>query len=319
MVSMEKYSDEMFDFIYEKYLSEDDPLLTKADWEKLFIGSKDSSAKHSGYVLVDRGNIVGVLGMLFSQRQIGSTTKKFCNLHNWYVDREHRGKSLLLMRPAIKLDDHTITDFTPTPRVCQISQRLGFEKLDSTLRILLPFGGRLPKKSEGVEMVDDPLIVKENLSGSDRHIFDFHQNRHCQHLLVNANGRFCYMVCLSVQRFSIPYKHILYVSNKQVFNNSLRVIRRRLLTNCPARFLVIDDRTIKQFRIPFSFRVPIRSRQLTRRGGVKCAEIDGLFSELVLLGLSSMPSIGHEIRSLAKRLKMGWMFRNNQTTLELDV
>ncbi len=318
MVSLEKFSDELFDAIYEKYLDENDPLLTKADWENLFIGPKDSPATHSGYVLVDREEIVGVLGMLISERRIGVEMKRFCNLHNWYVDREHRGKSLLLMRPAIKLYDHTITDFTPTPRVCRISQRLGFEELDSTLRVLLPFAGRLPKTAGCIELVDDPVIVRDHLSQSDQRIFDFHQNRHCQHFLIDANGRFCYLVCTSVQRFKIPYKHILYVSDKQVFRNSLPMIRQRLLTNSPSRFLVIDDRTVKKLRIPLSFRIPIRSRQLSRRGGVECAEIDGLYSELALLGLSSMPSIGYKIRCLAKWLKMGWVFRNNQTTLELD-
>ena len=72
------------------------------------------------------------------------------------------------MRPALRMTDDTLTDFTPTPEVCIIAKRLGFRELDSSLRILLPYSGRLPtSKTDRIEVTDEAGILQEALHEHD--------------------------------------------------------------------------------------------------------------------------------------------------------
>ena len=107
------------------------PDMTADEWRVAFSDHGWHDEDHLGYVLIEDGRPVGVLGALFSRRIIGGSGKKFCDLHGWYVKPEPRAKSLLLMRPALALKDHTLTDFTASPDVIAISKRLGFATLDS--------------------------------------------------------------------------------------------------------------------------------------------------------------------------------------------
>ena len=114
----------MFDAIYSSFLDDGDRFLTKDDWRHLFSPSKATDGC-CGYALLDKDRIVGILGMLFSYRTVRGVERRFCNLHSWYVLPAYRGKSLTLMRPALRLRDCTLTDLTPTDAVCEINQRLG--------------------------------------------------------------------------------------------------------------------------------------------------------------------------------------------------
>ena len=305
MVALEKIRDEMFDDIYSSYLDDGDRFLTKDDWRPLFSRSSAGEPGHCGYALVDGSRVVGVLGMLFSERNIAGRTARFCNLHSWYVDDEFRGKSLLLMRQALRLGDHTLTDFTPTEKVCAISTRLGFEPLDSAVRVLLPFGGKSTRaaRDSAIQITSDSNVIKANLSPSDSVLFHTHQVRHCEHLLVTHADQICYLICSNVDRYFLPYRQIHYISNKPLFEQALPQITTYLLAGSNAHFTAVEDRLVAGLKLPRSFRLPMQSRQIFRPYNVDPAEIDELSSEVSLLGLSTFPSLSYRIRNVIKGVR----------------
>lgn len=307
MVALEKIRDEMFDDIYSSFLDDGDRFLTKDDWRPLFSSPIEVEPGHRGYALVDGSRVVGVLGMLFSERNIDERTARFCNLHSWYVDDEYRGKSLLLMRQALRLSDHTLTDFTPTEKVCAISSRLGFKPLDSAVRVLLPFGGKAKRHAVDVEIISNNDSIAAMLSPSDLMLFRAHQVRHCDHLLVTDEHQHCYLICSNVDRYFLPYRQIQYISNKPLFEQALPQIRNYLLAGADAHFAAVNDRLVVSLRLPLSFRLPMQNRQLFRPYDVDPAAIDELNSEVSLLGLSTFPSLSYRVRRLTDRIGVGWM------------
>lgn len=305
MVALQEISTDMFPEIYETFLRNDDPVLQEDDWKNLFIYPRRGEEDPSGYALVDANRIVGILGTVFSRRVVAGRSARFCNLHSWFVEEEYRGKGLLLMRPVLKLNDTTVTDFTPTDAVCTISKKLGFRELDSTLRILLPCRDRdNSDQVRGVEIVEDRSLIEAELSESDRKIFREHQGSQCRHLLVRSKNDYCYIVCTKVERYWIPYCYIHYLSNKSLFAEESVAIRSQLLGSSKARFAAVDSRAVDGLRLPASFKYPAQSHQLYRSADVEPPRVDSLYSELIMLNLTTFPHLGGTLRGLARKLRV---------------
>jgi len=305
MAKLSKLNADQFDDIYQTFLADDDQTLQADDWRPLFAPRSGPIADYCGYVLEDQGRIVGMLGMLFSERIVHGQERSFCNLHSWMVDENHRGHSLLLMRPALKLADCTLTDFTPTSDVCRISKRLGFVELESALRILLPAAGRR-REARGIELIDDVEQISQQLNDTDTQILNDHRLPHLQHMLVRIGSDDCYIVFSRVERHILPYCHIHYVSNKPLFHRRSAAIRRQLMKTTGGRFTAIDARTVRGLKFPFSFVVPMQSQQLYRPAGVEPADIDTLFSEVSFLNLTTFPSLRHTLRRMRQFSPNGW-------------
>jgi hypothetical protein len=303
MVTLEKITPSMFSDIYRSFLANDDPHSSEEDWRRLFFYPWAEDNDYYGHALVDSGSVVGVLGMVFSRRQWEGQAVRFCNLHTWHVKEEYRGRSLMLMRPALALKDHILTDFTATERVGEISKRLGFEQLDSTPRLLLPavFRGR----RGNVDAVDDPEELAGRLSAADVRIFHDHQEQPCQHLAFVDGKQTCYVVYSRVERHWLPYCYIHYVSNREMFGRHSLCIRKELMQRAAARYVAIDARQASGMRLPLSLRCPVRSHQLVRGSGWKPSQIDTLYSEVSILNLCTFPSLGHQLRRLTGRFGLG--------------
>jgi len=241
MVTLQKIIEPMFDELYHSFLDDDDPYLKKEDWRPLFNPSPNQDEDYCGYALQSGDKIVGMLGMLFCKRTIGGIERRICNLHSWYVNEEFRAYSLMLMRPALRLKDHTLTDFTPTRQVCEISKKLGFQSLDSRLTLLMPI--RSPRGSAEVQFCEDTTSVVSQLSDSDGRLLEDHHYNHSGHLLVTEGDAYCLVVFNRVERHALPYCHIHYISNKPMFARHERAIRKRLLQKTNGRYIAVLHRS----------------------------------------------------------------------------
>ncbi len=311
MVSMQKITAAMFDDLYSSYLDDDDPHLTKEDWRPLLAPATERSEEQAGFALIDEGRVVGMLGMIFSERTIAGQSRRFCNLHSWFVNEEYRGHSLLLMRPALRLKDHTLTDFTPTDRVCEISKRLGFKELDARLAILPPYP--LARIRGGAEFVVEPSEIAKQLRETDVKLLADHKQDHFGHLLVREGERYCYLIFNRVERHVMPYCHLHYISDRDIFARHEAAIRRRLLRATRGRFVALDARKIDRLALRGRMTIPLGTRQLYRpaatgsagRGGAEIgpADVDTLYSEIALLRLTTFPSVRHSLRQWKRRVR----------------
>jgi len=297
---MQPITDDMFDAIYSSFLDDGDRFLTKDDWRHLFSPSKATDGC-CGYALLDKDQIVGILGMLFSYRTVRGVERRFCNLHSWYVLPAYRGKSLALMRPALRLQDCTLTDLTPTDAVCEITQRLGFQPLDSRLRILAPMpAGRIERSASLLTGEEEILAV---LNESERRLYADHMHRGLGHLVVQSDNCYCYVIFAEVRRYRVPYAHVHYINCRERFAKHQVMVRRHLTRSTNARFAAVDERLVRETRLLFSFRLPFSTRQMFRPAGVSASDVDSLYTEVSSLCLSTFPSLSHSLMQIAGKLR----------------
>ncbi len=307
MLSLEKIESTLFPKLYESFLAGDDPLSNEQEWRNVFDYAWETEPGHCGYALIDRGECVGMIGMVFCNRWIGDEVKKFCNLHTWWVREDYRGRSLALLRPVLELNDYTITHFTPCDVVRAISRRLGFEDLNSQLKILLPFGGKR-KKASDASITFDPQTIAEKLVPVDKKIYDDHQPYGVGHLLIQDGNNRCYVLYTHVVRHRLPYCHIHYVSDKDIFAYHERAVRFVLLRKHKAWFVAIDARLVDDIKFHSSFNFWAPAHGLYKSSELEPDQIDHLYSDVVFLKLTVLPDMTHEFRNMVRHL---WPFRKH--------
>ena len=299
MAEIQPIRSEHFEALYQKFLKDDDVRITRDHWKRLFEEySNRGDADNFGYMLIHESNIVGMLGMVHSQREIDGQSQRFCNLHSWFVDPEFRGYSMLLMRPILRLQDCTITDLTPTPAVRKISARLGFKPLDSNVQILLP---RLQvfRRNDELATAWNQQIESIKLTSSQQLIHQDQSQLGCDCLLASNGNDQCFMVIRRVEIHWRPYCYVLFISNPRFFAEYHSSIRKQILRHVGGSFVALDNRLLCGERLPRSIKLPVRTEQIFRSNSVSSEKIDSLYTEVAILGLTTFPSV----RSIAGRIK----------------
>jgi hypothetical protein len=272
-------------------------------WMQLFEYQWERDETHCGLILVDGNRTVGFLGMIFSRRRINDKVEKFCNLTSWFVHKDYRSRALSLILPLHAMKDYTITDLTPAKNVYRIQNKLGFKDLDSKGRILLPFGCRLarPKPSD-IRVIHDPAEIEKKLQGDHLTIFNDHKIFRCFHFVLTGKKRYCYLIYSKLKRKRIPYAHVHYISDRDLFALAYREIRKSILSHCRAYFILIDSRLVDQLKLPFSFCLPYRAPKQYLSSTLKPGQIDNLYSELILLDLKTHPRLKYLIRDIRQKI-----------------
>jgi len=266
---------------------------------KIFEYQWERDETHCGLILRDGDRTVGFLGMIFSRRRINDKVEKFCNLTSWFVHKDYRSRAISMILPLQGMKDYTITDLTPAKNVYKIQNKLGFKDLDAAGRLLLPFGRRLfqPKYSAST-MTHDSAEIEKKLEGQDLKIFKDHQKYPCFHFLLADPNRHCYMVYTKLKRKRIPYAHLHYISDPDLFALAYRDIRNAILSHARAYFLLVDSRLVKNRKLPLSICLPYRAPKQYLSPTLEPEQIDNLYSELVMLNLRTHPRLKYLIRNV---------------------
>lgn len=283
----------MFSEIYP-LLQEFNSNLTEADWRSLFDYKWKRQEEYCGYGLFDGPEIVGFLGLIFSQRVIDHNVENFCHLAAWIVKENYRMHSFSLMMPVLKLDDHTLVDLSPTSGVARISKRLGFTELESRIKVLLPWPiSTKPYLSRNFSITQDKNLIGQLLSGSELTIFHDHQHfRPCRHLVVKHRDKHCYVIYTTVRNSSrVPYCYIHYVSEAQAFAKFSFAIRTEIIRKTRIPWVVVDSRLVQSVRLPFSPEFSLSSPKLFKSAGLRADQIDNLYSELIMFDFDSIPQL----------------------------
>lgn len=289
MPSLEKITTDRFPEIHAELLSDWEPTLPESTWRLVFTRHWPVDEEHFGYALIHQGKPVGMIGTLFSQRQIDGRTRRFCNLHSWTVKPEFRGLSLLLMKPILALTEHAITDLTATPRVAAISKRIGLKVLDRFAYVLppLPAAGlhsRATLNELNVDALDDDVPADVAQVCRD------HAATECRHLLLREGEKICHIAFSVVDRHRLRYVAVHEVSDATLLARHHAVVRRRLLKSTGCAYVVIDSRLVEHARPPFSFRVRA-TEKLYRSTDLLPHQINSLYSEMVLLQHTTLPGL----------------------------
>ncbi len=300
MAKVEPITPDKFHEVYDAFLRDDDPTVSKEDWNRLFRPYVTTEDDLCGYMLRSEGKVVGMLGAIMSQRMIAGRMEKFCNLHSWFVNPECRGYSLLLMRPILRMSDVTITDFTPTAPVFEMSKRFGMKQLDSTLRVMRPRIAGAGRRSNvtallGSDIPDDALSPEQRKPAAD------HADAGLQKILFTDGKRQCHVVAGRVDRHRIPYCYVYSVSDSELFCQWSKTVRVALLKHVGGKYVALDDRLLAGCKLPASVRVPVATHALFRSSSVSAEQIDTLYTEVALLNLTTFPGVRDCLSSVARR------------------
>lgn len=287
-----------------------DPTLTKDAWQRIFDYTWAHNNPHCGYGLFDRDEAVGFIGFIFCERSLAyqsasSKPFKFCNLTTWVVKPQYRSHSLSLMMPVMRMKDYTVTDLSASDDVIEVSKRLGFKILDEAVTVLLPYGWSAYRRKtyydrpyrELAVALNNAILLGKNtteisLPPVEQKIFNDHRRyAHCHQLVLKLGKDCCHVAYTLNHEAQLSYSHIHFISDRTLFEQHQQIIRQQIIRQSGLPLIVIDSRLTASAKLPFSYRLPLSSPRIYRSSQLVPAQIDNLYSELVLLEFGTADSL----------------------------
>ena len=290
MIKIEKARFKHFEAVYKLLLKLEGPYNTKSDWKNLFFDHFHSGETHFGYILLDNDVIVGFLGLIYSKRKVDDHKITFCNIGNWIVLPEYRNKSINLLIPVLKLDDCVLTNFTASKTVSTILKTLKFKELGDNIIIILPLPDLAILKlfNKKIEIVYDNQI-KKFLSIDEMRIFNDHScpDFKCKNILLKDARGTCYIVAKRAYRKSIPFLHIHYLSNAEIFAEYVDIFRMIVPFKFKVAGIIVYKRFLKGKKIKYVINYKLQSpryyKSTLKNSFSDLSNIDHLYSEFMVL------------------------------------
>src|SRR4030067_344459 len=305
MVAVQKVDPSIFPRILPLLRVLDNIYFTETDWRRVIDYPWERIEDYCGYALFDREEVVGFNGCIFSQRVVDGKKQQLCNLTSWVVREDYRGYSLALMLPLLQLKNYTLTDLTASLQAHRVLKRFGFQELDQGLIVLWPLPAQIRWRHQGhPNFIQDHERIRRQLKGEDLNIFQDHLHLPaCSHFLFLNQDRYCYGIYTIVRNNTPrPYCSLHYISDLDQFYKWNRLIRTELIRCSQTYFVLVDSRAVRGLHLPFSYELPHEIPRLYKSPNLQPGQIDNLYSELVLLNFSTIPSPIPTGRELGRRV-----------------
>lgn len=197
-----------------------------AEWKESLQENWTAARPNYGFMLRDKGVIVGGIGALYADRERDSTTFTTCNITSWCVLDAYRALSMKLAMAVIAQPGLHFTDFSPTEVVSSSLQFLKFRALDSR-QVIVP---NLPGMASGARAFLDRRAIESRLTGKARKIFDDHARfPWLRHSLLEAGGAQCHVIYKLDKVKGVRAARIIHIGNRQVFQRAFRALCNKLL------------------------------------------------------------------------------------------
>jgi hypothetical protein len=275
---------EAFDDVYPLLQRFPTQTMTREEWRWALFGYPWSRSPTRGHALYADGRAVGFLGTVVSERVIAGKLEKICNPSSWIVLDEYRYAASLLLRPLLKLRDHTIVGLTPSPAAYAMLSGVGLKPLETHQLVLLPVPGpvQLARALRGSFSLD-PRDLRAELTGNERRVYDDHAaSPVARHVLLRSGGRHCYLVAtVGRKRFRVRFADVQHVSDPAFLweNRLLAQVALVRALGVAGLLLAVDSRFLVG-RAPWNA-LRWKARRLFRptRSEIRPEMIDGLYSE----------------------------------------
>lgn len=263
-----------FDAVYPLLQQLNDTRIGREVWQRLFQPLWNGAVE-PGYVIDHGSNIVGFIGTLYSERSIGGEVVRLCNLTSWIVLPEYRQQSVMMLMSLLRDKTLTLTSLTSSPEAYAVYKKLGFADLEASARVVY----RFPVPGCRRYQLAWADTAREQLCAADRVLYDHHSGLDVEQCLVSGPGGNCFLV-LERKR---GRAHIHHISNPAWFCQHLSRLRYRLLRSMGVRSLQVDERFVQgQSLVPSRRKIFDQAKQF-RSKNLQAQDIDGLYSELVVL------------------------------------
>lgn len=266
-----------------------DPAVSRADWQRLYLGCFPHDEIHSGYLLRsgENGPVIGYAGYLFSRRPFGEEVRPFCNLSSWVISPEWQGKGRLshqLLQTAceeaarLASENHVAASFSSIPSIVRMLRKSGFQDLDAGLFFLPPLGLAVPRGS----WTDAAKNGYGLLTPMQRQIVDDHrQFRNVYFPLMQTPAGNCLLVAKKKRIRGITVLRVHHISDPALFLSYGRGLLPALCLRWRVAGVLSEQRYLHG-------EVPRGARQLqgppqVYAGSMPPQRVDALYSELFVL------------------------------------
>ena len=251
--------------------------ISAADWASAMVPTWSSPAPNHGFLLRSGDDVVGAGLAFYSERVVDGEPRPVCNLGAWSVVEEHRAHGLRLLRALLGQRGYDFTDLSPSGNVVALNERLKFQHLDTTTA-LVP---NVPRPARGVRLVTDPADIERVLDGDDLRIFLDHRDAAAaRHLVLQADGRQCYVIVRKDRRRGIPlFATVLHASDPDLLPRVGARLYTHLLVRHGAVATLAELRVVGR-RPRFSRLLASPRPKMFRSQVLAPQDIDYLYSEL---------------------------------------
>ncbi len=234
-----------------------------------------------GWLVEDRGRIVGFMGTIYSDRVVAGRTHRFCDLSSWYLMRDYRGDGTgdRLLRACMAKPDVTYQTMTARRATGRKIRALGFSVLDDTRRVFRPSAPSSRERS-GLEIVGHPAAIRARLDPDQRRAHDLHAGFGLGEAYIPDFGLWLVWQ-RKLKGEGIAYHEVLHASNPARLSANAQAICDAIVSG-DTGILAIDSRwmregdpagTIETIALPRWFRSP----------NLEGVAVDHLYSEVILL------------------------------------
>ncbi|SFH28500.1 GNAT family N-acetyltransferase [Sulfitobacter dubius] len=249
-------------------------------WRKLLAGRWCGPEGRYAITVRDDGKLIGVLGLVYAERQTSNGPRTTADMTSWYVLKEYRGQGVGKKMIALAtLDpDVTVTNFSSAKAAVNVLEKAGLAELDRERLVWHP------SKSAGFEVHEDPLGLGDRLPAKDRRIIGDHQGLRLRHLSVETPDGLCTMVIYPQKKHDDYVTHeIMYLSDQPLFAEYAKRIAASVL---PSEAAILSlDRRFAQSGIACDDVREFATPRYCQHGLLNPSEIDMLYSECVLLNI----------------------------------
>jgi hypothetical protein len=253
--------------------------MTDDEYRPLFSYPWMADKPGMGYLLEERGQLVGFLGAIYSCRSIRGRVERFCNLTNWCVLPEFRNESLKLLFAVLGQRGQVIVNLSPSDEVQKMLTAMRYRLLDTFKLFSFPLShfwtitGRGRMLWEGAQM---QVILDEHQQEIVRH----HAGTGCRFLVITEGRSNCFVVSKRRKKQRVPFTEILHVSDPDLLRRNFERVKLSLLLRDRTVALAIDERLLRN-RLPLM--LPYRRVSYFQSTSVNAADIDNLYSEIAIL------------------------------------
>ena len=262
------------------------PRIGPAQWRTLFDYSWQCEDDTRGFMLLDGERVVGFFGAVLYERKIAGQVEKFADLTSWITLPEYRNHSLKLFKAIVSIEGRTLICVSPHKDVLPLYKRFGFRELETGALVLYPLPAlSAPSAWLRYRATTDPRKIRERLDAGDRDLFDHHRPLPCGHLLIHNRREYCYIVFSRIKGLRHYFANIHHISNPPVFVRNLDRVRLRVGLAARALFVMIEARLLPGINPRLSRRIQLGHPQVYKSERLKPEQIDGLYTEGLLLNL----------------------------------
>jgi hypothetical protein len=253
------------------------------EWARAFCQDWGVVKPNNGFLLRDRGTIVGGIGAIYAERVIRGKPERFCNITSWCVLEAYRAQSMRLAMAVTTQPGFHFTDLTPTEVVSKTLQFLKFKPMNERQAVWpnlpWPFA-----RLRGVRAIADPDQIETVLAPPDAKVFRDH--RHLpwlRHVAVGRHGRFGHVVWKPTRLRGVPGAKILAFSDVDLFLGYRLALGGHLLGR-GCLYSRVESRLLPVVPKPSRELAGFRNK-VFRSETLGEADISNLYSEIVGLDL----------------------------------